>query len=119
MFGLTPAHLVLILIIALIVVGPGKLPEVGSAMGKTIREFQKATSPLPDGVGGTAAQPAAQGQVQPAAVPISASVPGYAQSAEQTQAGDFSPIFSSPVPAASSPPATAVAERPVVAPQVD
>ncbi len=61
MFGLTPAHLVLILIIALIVVGPGKLPEVGAAMGKSIREFQKASSPLQDAV---VAQPAAPIQAQ-------------------------------------------------------
>ena len=45
MFGLTPAHLIIILVIALIVVGPGKLPEVGSAIGKSIREFQKAVGP--------------------------------------------------------------------------
>lgn len=43
MAGLTPAHLLLILLIALIVVGPGKLPEVGAAIGKSVREFQKAT----------------------------------------------------------------------------
>lgn len=43
MFGLTPAHLILVLAIALIVVGPGKLPELGSALGKSLREFQKAT----------------------------------------------------------------------------
>jgi TatA/E family protein of Tat protein translocase len=48
MFGLTPAHLIIILVIALIVVGPGKLPEVGSAIGKSIREFQKAVGPVQD-----------------------------------------------------------------------
>jgi len=35
MAGLTPGHLLLILIIALIVIGPGKLPEVGAALGKS------------------------------------------------------------------------------------
>lgn len=39
-----PTHLVLILIVVLIIFGPGKLPEVGKAMGKTIREFRKSTS---------------------------------------------------------------------------
>jgi len=66
MFGLTPAHLVLILIIALIVVGPGKLPEVGAAMGKSIREFQKASSAVQETVSTPAAEPAAQAS-QPAA----------------------------------------------------
>lgn len=44
MAGLTPMHLLLILGIALLVIGPGKLPEVGSALGKSIREFRDAAS---------------------------------------------------------------------------
>jgi TatA/E family protein of Tat protein translocase len=48
--GITPLHLILVLAIALIVIGPGKLPEVGSALGKTIREFRKATSDVQDAV---------------------------------------------------------------------
>ncbi|MEG6510959.1 twin-arginine translocase TatA/TatE family subunit [Desulforamulus ruminis] len=39
-----PTHLLLILIVVLIIFGPGKLPEVGKAMGKTINEFRRATS---------------------------------------------------------------------------
>jgi len=38
-----PAHLILILVIVLIVFGPGKLPEIGSALGKSIREFRQST----------------------------------------------------------------------------
>ena len=41
---LSPLHIILILVIALIVIGPGKLPEVGGAIGKSIREFRKASS---------------------------------------------------------------------------
>ncbi|HYL41109.1 MAG TPA: twin-arginine translocase TatA/TatE family subunit [Candidatus Binatus sp.] len=41
--GLSPTHLILILVIALIVFGPGKLPEIGNAIGKGIREFREAT----------------------------------------------------------------------------
>lgn len=37
-----PMHLVVILIIALVVFGPGKLPELGAGLGKGIREFKKA-----------------------------------------------------------------------------
>jgi Tat protein translocase TatB subunit len=36
-------ELVLILIIALIVVGPTKLPELGKALGKTLNEFKKVS----------------------------------------------------------------------------
>ncbi|MGC9977326.1 MAG: twin-arginine translocase TatA/TatE family subunit [Thermodesulfovibrionales bacterium] len=39
-----PMHLLVILAIALIVVGPGKLPELGKVLGKTIRDFKKAIS---------------------------------------------------------------------------
>ena len=38
--GMGPAELVFILIIAVIVLGPGKLPEVARALGKTMREFR-------------------------------------------------------------------------------
>jgi len=39
-----PWELTLILLVALIVVGPGKLPEVARAIGKGINEFKRATS---------------------------------------------------------------------------
>ncbi len=39
-----PTHLILILVVVLIIFGPGKLPEVGKAMGKTVSEFRRATS---------------------------------------------------------------------------
>jgi sec-independent protein translocase protein TatA len=39
-----PTHLILILVVVLIVFGPGKLPEVGKALGKTVHEFRRATS---------------------------------------------------------------------------
>lgn len=42
MGALSPLHLVLILAIALIVLGPGKLPEAGAALGKAIRNFRDA-----------------------------------------------------------------------------
>jgi len=47
MFGFLPnlgfQELVLILVLALIIFGPGKLPEVGRAVGKSIKEFKSAT----------------------------------------------------------------------------
>ena len=39
-----PMHLIIILVIALIIFGPGKLPELGAGLGKSIREFKKAMS---------------------------------------------------------------------------
>lgn len=37
------SELVVILVIALVIFGPGKLPDVGKAIGRSIREFKKAT----------------------------------------------------------------------------
>ena len=39
-----PGELIIVLVIALVVLGPGRLPEVGSALGKSIREFRKAAT---------------------------------------------------------------------------
>ncbi len=42
MFNIGPLELMVILVIALLVVGPSKLPEVGRSIGRGIREFRKA-----------------------------------------------------------------------------
>jgi sec-independent protein translocase protein TatA len=68
-----PGELILILVIALVIIGPGRLPDVGAALGKSIREFRKAssdmaeatridTSPLPP--------PAAPAPPAPPAAPV-------------------------------------------------
>lgn len=41
-----PLWIVALLVVVLIVFGPGKLPELGGAIGKGLREFRKATSEL-------------------------------------------------------------------------
>ncbi|OIJ18163.1 Sec-independent protein translocase TatA [Anaerobacillus alkalidiazotrophicus] len=38
--------LILILVIALVIFGPKKLPEIGRAMGQTLKEFKKSTREL-------------------------------------------------------------------------
>jgi TatA/E family protein of Tat protein translocase len=109
MFGLTPAHLIIILVIALIVVGPGKLPEVGSAIGKSIREFQNAVGP--EAITGPVVQPAPQ--VQPA--PVYYAVPSPVAAAPvqyQPVMGDVQPApaqlapIAAPVPQAVQPEVT-------------
>ena len=45
-----PTHLIFILLIVLIIFGPGKLPELGKGLGKGIREFKDA---LKGGMEGT------------------------------------------------------------------
>ncbi len=57
---LQPGHLLLILVIALVIFGPGKLPELGSSLGRGIREFKRS-------VGGEDEAPSAPGALAPPA----------------------------------------------------
>jgi TatA/E family protein of Tat protein translocase len=79
-----PLELVIILVIALLILGPGKLPDVGAALGKSIREFRKAssdvqdavkvdTSPLPPAESAAPVAPAAS--VDIAEAPVAGAVP--------------------------------------------
>ena len=43
MGAISPLHLLIVLIVALIVIGPRKLPETGAALGKALREFREAS----------------------------------------------------------------------------
>ncbi len=44
MFGIGFPELIIILVIVLIIFGANKLPEIGSGMGKAIKNFKKATN---------------------------------------------------------------------------
>ncbi|HTG82545.1 MAG TPA: twin-arginine translocase TatA/TatE family subunit [Geobacteraceae bacterium] len=43
MFGFGLPEMIIVLVIVLVVFGAGKLPEIGSAFGKSIRNFKKAS----------------------------------------------------------------------------
>jgi sec-independent protein translocase protein TatB len=48
MFGLGPTELIVILVLALLVLGPQRIPEAASSLGKAIRSFRRATRELKD-----------------------------------------------------------------------
>lgn len=68
MFGIGVPELILILVVGLIVFGPGKLPEMGRSLGKGIREFRKASNALTAAIN-TPEPPPAPPAAQPAAQP--------------------------------------------------
>ena len=72
-------ELIIILVIALLILGPGKLPEVGASIGKSIREFRKASSDVSDSMKvDTSPLPATQDEVAPPA-PAQAVAPPTAE----------------------------------------
>lgn len=87
-FNIQGPELILILVIALIVIGPGKLPDVGAALGRSIKEFRKAATDVKDATSLTATTPAApaapaadaMAQATPVApvAPVSAAEPAAA-----------------------------------------
>jgi sec-independent protein translocase protein TatA len=50
MGAIQPWHLILLLIVVLIVFGPGKLPDIGKALGQSMREFREATKGMTDAI---------------------------------------------------------------------
>ncbi|HVN84682.1 MAG TPA: twin-arginine translocase TatA/TatE family subunit [Candidatus Binatia bacterium] len=48
MFGIGLPELVVIMVVALVIFGPGRLPEIGGALGKGIRDFKKAFEGVDD-----------------------------------------------------------------------
>jgi sec-independent protein translocase protein TatA len=43
-FDLSPVQLILVLVVALVILGPKRLPEVGRSLGKGIREFKDSVT---------------------------------------------------------------------------
>jgi sec-independent protein translocase protein TatA len=52
-------EIIIVLVVILIIWGPGKLPDMGAALGKGIREFRKATADVRDSVVSATTTPSA------------------------------------------------------------
>ena len=49
-FGVGPWEIILILLVALVVLGPKRLPEIAKSLGKGLREFRKTSQELQDSI---------------------------------------------------------------------
>ncbi len=91
-----PLELVIILVIALLILGPGKLPDVGAALGKSIREFRKASTDVQDAV-------KVDTSPLPAETPAAPAAPAQAAQAAAVAAPAQSATDAAPAPPATSP----------------
>ena len=109
-----PLELVIILVIALLILGPGKLPDVGAALGKSIREFRKASSDVQDAVkldtSPTTPAPATQA-APPAAAPAPAEAVAEAPAPQPAVAATAADLPGAPT-VATPPSATAPSSEP-------
>jgi TatA/E family protein of Tat protein translocase len=50
-------ELIILLVVVLIIFGPGKLPDIGNAIGRGVKEFRKASNDLESSIRGEATKP--------------------------------------------------------------
>ena len=62
-FGIQPIHILIIIVVALLIFGPKRLPDMGRSLGKAISEFRTGAWEMTDGFREEVAQP---GATQPA-----------------------------------------------------
>ena len=86
----SPGHIILVLIGALLIFGPKRLPDIGKSLGKGIREFKGALNHLTDD--------------EPQTPPAPATVPPPAPAQAVAQ-----PVDAAPAPVAPAPPVPAPA----------
>lgn len=91
-FNIGPGELILILVIALVVLGPGKLPDVAQSLGKSVREFRKAATDVTDAgkLDATATTPAQTTSVAPQTTSVAPPPPPAAPDPD-TNAADAPP----------------------------
>jgi sec-independent protein translocase protein TatA len=67
-FGIQPLHILIVIVVALLVFGPKRLPEIGRYIGKTITEFRSGTQELTENLREEISKPTGI-QTAPAASP--------------------------------------------------
>jgi Tat protein translocase TatB subunit len=118
MLNIGPQELILILIVALVVVGPQRLPELGRTIGKALREFRKIQDDVKDTIKfdlNDEPEPYVRPKKTP--TPAASSASGNGSSAAEDVAsaeGD-----EAPVPAKALPDANGSVELPTIDPAAD
>ena len=105
---------IVILVIALLILGPGKLPDVASAVGKSIREFRKASSDVQEAVNvkaDTSPLPPDKAQTETVATvaPVTPTVVAPVPGAPIAPVAPVEPLAGTSAAADSGEPATAAA----------
>ena len=109
MFGVGWTEILLILVVALLVLGPGKLPDIAKGLGKGIREFKKAMNSLDQDEQPAARKPAQYTELPKAEqTPAVAPPPGPPQYVVMNASGGAPPANVPP----ASPPAPPVSAHP-------
>ena len=91
MFNIGPLELMVILLLALVVVGPSKLPEVGRSIGRALREFRKVQDEVRDSINfnldaePVTPRPATKPSQPPAAVERASAAAAAASAEEQSE----------------------------------
>ena len=92
-FGLQPIHLVVVFVVALLIFGPRRLPEIGRGVGKAINEFRKGTLEMTESLKDEISRPTQEAQAAAAGAPApSMAPPAYNQGASpQAEPARFGP----------------------------
>jgi sec-independent protein translocase protein TatA len=89
-FGLQPIHLVFIFVVALLIFGPKRLPEIGRGVGKAINEFRRGAAEMTDGLRDEISKPT-HGPEHSMASPAHAQAVAPQGVAPQGDPGNFAP----------------------------
>ncbi|MGA2505682.1 MAG: twin-arginine translocase TatA/TatE family subunit [Anaerolineales bacterium] len=96
MFGIQPIHILIIIVVALLIFGPRRLPEMGRSIGKAFSEFRRGTKEMTDAFQEGAGLPGNAGAsntiAPPPGTPLSApgtSLPASSPSVAPSPAGNF------------------------------
>jgi sec-independent protein translocase protein TatA len=90
-FGIQPLHIVIIVVVALLIFGPKRLPEIGRYIGKTITEFRNGTQEFSQGLREEVNKPLSSTSAPLAASTATQPLPSAAGGKYCTQCGSPNP----------------------------